>query len=175
MPYIRHARFFVYEWRDLYIVMLGGWQNGYTNETISSDPSPIEEIGVYAKFSAAQATAHDIGCAVKGSLAAFGTVASKYMAWEMQERGRELAKAIGARGMPSFIRDSRRISVDFDNEKEPHRLIVCPWDACHREPWITPLESLKKVFPPDVSEETLGEAVLQALKQATWDAKKKAG
>lgn len=126
MRLVNHARTFIYEWKGKYIVAEWGYQNGYTNDTLGDSPYAHEEIGVVALFPVDGCQPDALGGAVLKALVVFGTRPSKYPAWEIQERNREFAKSVGARGRASFERDCRRADVVFDSLADPPGIVVRP-------------------------------------------------
>ena len=173
MRFVHMAVTFVYEWKGRYIVTEWGYQNGYTNDTLGDRKWAGEEIGVGASFCAAGSSPEALGGEVLRALSVFGTKPAKYSAWETQERNRDFAKAVGARGRASFSRDCRRANVVFDEDSTLGKISVYPWDNCHRELWISPMEELVRVLPAKADALAVGEAVLSALTQATWHADRK--
>jgi len=173
MRFVHMAVTFVYEWKGRYIVAEWGYQNGYTNDTLGDSKGAWEEIGVGALFSVTDCTPEAMGQEVLRALSVFGTKPAKYTAWETQERNREFAKAVGARGRVSFVRDCRRVNVIFDEDSTPEKITIYPWDNCHREPWVSSMKELVQILPAEADALAVGEAVLSALTQANWHTDRK--
>ena len=129
---------------------------------------PTEYIGV--SYSADEDVPDDkLGKALIDALDNFNKTKPKYPVWEVDKTRKDLALSMGARGWPSFFKNTKIlwISRTIDGIK------MIPVDNCNIEGYESAIEELVVIIPNTSSNQEIGAAIKKTMALSTYHPKRK--
>lgn len=108
-----------------------------------------------------------LGAAILKALNDYDSKGHPFEKFDLKARNKYIASLVGARGLPSFERDSRIVNIT--RALEDMSYTIWPTDNNNLNPWIAAKTGEDEIHLPATATETdIGSGVLKALSRSTY-------